>query len=142
MRLLCRVFLPLAALALPLAAPALETSAAVKVIPLVKSSTSWDGKPVLYPAGTAEVTGLLVEIAPGAETGWHEHPVPSFAYVLSGTLEVRLRSGTVKRLQAGDTLVEVVDTVHNGRAVGDQAVKLIVFYAGAVGKPLTVKRDD
>jgi quercetin dioxygenase-like cupin family protein len=67
--------------------------------------------------------------------------VPSFALVLEGTLEVELRDGRKKRVGPSEALVEVVDTLHNGRNVGAQPVKLIVFYAGATGMPLTFKPD-
>jgi quercetin dioxygenase-like cupin family protein len=130
------------ALWLPLGALALDNAAAVKVTPLLKTASSWDGAPIVYPEGQAEITGLLVEIAPGGETGWHEHPVPSFGMVLEGTLEVTLKSGRVKRLHAGEALAEVIDTLHNGRSVGAQPVKIVVFYAGAVGKTLTVNHPE
>lgn len=120
-------------------AAALDPTAAIRVTPLLKTTTSWNGRPLTYPAGQAEVTGLQIEIAPGAETGWHEHPVPSFGLVLAGELEVTLKDGQVNRLHAGDALAEVVDTPHNGRNVGSEPVKLIVFYAGAVGQPLSRK---
>ena len=120
-------------------AAALDPTAAIRVTPLLKTTTSWNGRPLAYPAGQAEVTALQIEIAPGAETGWHEHPVPSFGLVLAGELEVTLKDGQVKRLHAGDALAEVVDTPHSGRNVGSEPVKLIVFYAGAVGQPLTRK---
>ena len=126
-------------LSFPLDALALDKSAAVKVTQLLKTTNSWDGKPIVYPDGKAEITGLLVEIAPGAETGWHLHPVPSFGMVLEGTLEATLKGGRVKQLQAGDVLAEVVNTSHNGRNVGNIPVKLVVFYAGAVGQSLTIK---
>jgi quercetin dioxygenase-like cupin family protein len=118
---------------------ALDTSASVKARTVLKTGASWDGKPIRYPAGQPEITGMVVEIAPGAETGWHLHPVPSFAMVLEGELEVRLRSGSVKRLQAGEAVAEVVNTAHNGRNVGPVPVKLVVFYAGAAGQGLTAK---
>ncbi len=124
----------------PPAASALETTATVKVTQFLKTTTSWSGVPITYPTGKPEVTGLIVEIAPGGETGWHEHPTASFAYVLEGNLEVSLKNGTVKKLQAGDALPEVVNTQHNGRNVGKTPVKLIVFYAGAVGQALTAKK--
>lgn len=130
------------ALWVPLGAHALDNSAGVKVTPLLKTTSSWNGKPIVYPEGQAEITGLLVEIAPGAETGWHEHPVPSFAMVLEGVLEVTLKSGEIIHLKSGDALAEVVDTLHNGRSVGTQPVKIVVFYAGAVGKPLTIKHPE
>lgn len=118
-------------------AQALDVTPAVKVTPLVKTTTSWDGVPIAYPRGPAEITGIMIELAVGGETGWHEHPVPSFALVLEGTLEVTLRDGRKNLIGAGQALVEVVDTAHNGRNVGDRPVKLVVFYAGEAGKGLT-----
>jgi len=123
---------------LPILALAIDDSSAVKVTPLLKTTTSWDGKKLVYPEGEAEVTALLVEILPGGSTGWHLHPVPSFAYLLAGALEVTLPDGRVKRIQPGEALPEVVNTMHNGRALSDTPVKIVVFYAGAVGKALTV----
>ncbi len=138
MRLALHTSIIALALCLPLGAPALDSTPAVTVAPLLKTTSSWDGKPIVYPTGQAEVTGLLIEIAPGGETGWHEHPVPSFAFMLDGELEITLKNGQVKRLHAGDALAEVVDTPHNGRNVGDRPVKIVVFYAGTVGKALTL----
>lgn len=126
----------------PLNALALEPSAAIKVTPLIQSSQSWNEVPIAYSEGQAQITGLMIEIAPGADTGWHQHPAPSFGVITQGTLEVTLRDGRVKRLQAGDALIEVVNTDHIGRNVGDVPVKLIVFYAGTVGQVLTVKADE
>jgi len=120
------------------AACALDPGAAVKVTEILKATASWNGKPLVYPQGKPEVTGLVIEIAPHAETGWHAHPVPSFAMVLEGTLEVTAKDGGVKRVRAGEALAEVVDTLHNGRNVGAVPVKLVVFYAGTAGEPLTV----
>jgi quercetin dioxygenase-like cupin family protein len=121
---------------------ALDPSVAVKATTFLKAETSWDGKPIEYPAGKSEVTGLVIDIAPGAETGWHLHSVPSFAMVLEGTLEVQLRSGAVNRLKAGDGLAEVVNRLHNGRNVGAVPVKLVVFYVGTAGQRLTAKEGD
>lgn len=120
-------------------AVALDPTATVRVTPLLKTTTSWNGQPLAYPAGPAEITGLQVEIAPGGETGWHQHPVPSFGFLLEGTLEVTLKDGQVKRLNPGDALAEVVNTTHNGRNVGAVPVKILVFYAGTPGQPLTQK---
>jgi quercetin dioxygenase-like cupin family protein len=118
---------------------ALEESEAVSVSTILKTQTTWDGTPIVYPSGQAEVTGMLVEIAVGAQTGWHLHPVPSFAVIVQGELEVHLKSGEVKQLKAGDGLAEVVNTMHNGHNVGNIPVKLFVFYTGVVGDPLSYK---
>ena len=129
----------LVGLALLLPVQAIEQTKAVKVSTVLKTQTSWDGQPLQYPAGDAEVTGMLIEIAPGGETGWHLHPVPSFGMVVQGELEVSLKDGRTKRMKAGDALAEVVNTAHNGRNVGTEAVKLVVFYAGSKGQPLSQK---
>lgn len=119
------------------AAWGLEASPGVTVEPLGQAQSSWDGQALVYPEGQAQVTAMRIDIEPGATTGWHQHPVPSFAYVLQGELEVSLKDGAVKRLKAGEVLFEVVGTPHNGRNVGKGTVKLVVFYAGAAGKALT-----
>ena len=118
---------------------AIEASKSITVTPLLKTTTSWNGAPLAYPNGQAEITGMLVEIAVGAETGWHLHAVPSFGMILEGSLEVLLKDGSNKLLQPGDALAEVVNTWHNGRNIGDTPVKIVVFYAGAVGSQLTEK---
>lgn len=119
---------------------ALEPGAGIQVTQIMKTTQSWDGKPLVYPAGQAEVTGQLVEIAPGAETGWHEHTAPSFALILDGTLDVTLEDGRIKHLQKGDSVAEVVNTWHIGRNVGKTPVRIVVFYTGAAGQTLTVKK--
>jgi quercetin dioxygenase-like cupin family protein len=85
---------------------------------------------------------MVIDIAPGGETGWHLHPVPSFGMVLEGELEVQLKNGAVKRLTSGAALAEVINTPHNGRNVGSVPVKLVIFYAGALGQKLTVKENS
>lgn len=120
-------------------AHSIEPAAQVKVSTLLKTETSWDGKPLVYPTGKAEVTGLIMELAPGAETGWHSHAVPSFDLLLDGELEIQLKDGATKRMLPGEALAEVVNTAHNGRNVGSVPVRILVFYAGAVGQQCSVK---
>ncbi|MDD5297696.1 MAG: cupin domain-containing protein [Rhodocyclaceae bacterium] len=137
-----RLFCALLAFCVPAAAFALEATQAVKVTPLMKTSTSWNGAPIVYPSGQAQVSALIVEIAPGGETGWHEHPVPSLAYILEGDLDVIRATGEVKHLKPGDALAEVVNTLHNGRVVGEKPVKLVVFYVGVEGMALTIAHPE
>ena len=53
-----------------------------------------------------------------------------------------LADGRKKLLKPGEALAEVIATAHNGRNVGKTPLKLIVFYAGAVDKQLTVPRPE
>ena len=126
----------------PIPVLAIDETPAVKVTQLLKTTSAWDGKQIVYPEGQAEMTALLIEIAPGESTGWHQHPVPSFAFLLEGTLEITLTDGRTKRMQPGDALSEVTDTMHMGRALSKTPVKIVVFYAGSVGKALTVNQQS
>lgn len=130
------------ALLLPLNVFADYDSPAIKITPLLKTTTTWEGTAIKYPEGEAQLTGLMVEIAPGGETGWHEHPVPSFELMVQGTLEVTTESGQVKRLQAGDSFSEVVNTKHNGRNIGKDTVKIWVVYMGTTDSALTVAHPE
>jgi quercetin dioxygenase-like cupin family protein len=111
----------------------------VKATVIVKTENSWNGDPIVYPSGKAEITGVMIEIVPGGETGWHLHPFPSFGLMLEGEIEVKLKDGKSKKFHAGEGLAEVVNTLHNGRNIGKVPAKLIVFYAGTVGQKITEK---
>src|ERR687897_3564159 len=98
-----KLSVPFYALALllfpPVAVFAIDETPAVKITQLLKTTSGWDGKQIVYPGGQAEVTALLVEITPGESTGWHQHPVPSFGFLLEGTLEITLMDGRIKRME-------------------------------------------
>jgi len=110
---------------------------------LKKTSVTANGSKIVFPStDRAEVTAAMVEIAPGAETGWHSHPMPVYAYVESGSLRVSIEGGGEMSYASGDVIMEVVETLHNGRNEGDEAVKLVVFYLGSEGVPLAVRRGE
>lgn len=120
-----------------------DYAAAVKVTRLLKSTTDSAGRPLRYPKpedGQAEVTALLVEIAPGGQTGWHKHPLTCLAYLMEGEIEVTLADGQVHVVKAGDSLCEVVDLAHNGVNRGKVSAKLVFFVLGTTESgPFTVK---
>tara|TARA_R110002049_G_scaffold110858_6_gene259987 strand:+ start:2690 stop:3124 length:435 start_codon:yes stop_codon:yes gene_type:complete len=120
---------------------AIEATEEVAVTPLLKTQESWDGRPISYPTGKAEVTIVEVEVAPGGETGWHLHPVASFGVVLQGELEVELKTGETLNLKAGDAAAETVNVLHNGRNTGTVPVKMVVFYTGNTEGMLTIRED-
>lgn len=121
-------------LTLILALPSLSFSQAIspqaQVQENLSTTTTWDGSPIQYPQGTAKLSGAIVTLAPGAETGWHSHPVPCLALILEGELLVELKDGRTQKLKAGDTLAEVIHTPHNGKNLGQVPLKIAVFYVG------------
>ncbi|MGF6098628.1 cupin domain-containing protein [Pseudomonas sp. 18175] len=105
---------------------------------LLQSRESWDGTPYnAYPAGAPELTLLKLKIPANTQLPWHSHPMPNAAYIVSGELTVETREGGLKRtLKQGQTLAEMVGTVHRG-TTGDAPVELLVFYAGEPGMALS-----
>ena len=112
----------------------------VEVTKLITSTTSANGQPLSYlDTNNAEVTALLVRFAPGNATGWHKHPVPVYAYVLEGILNVELKDGKQYLFRKGEAILEVMNTLHNGYNSGNVPTTLVVFYTGAVGTPNVIK---
>jgi quercetin dioxygenase-like cupin family protein len=111
----------------------------IKVRRLLHTSVTVAGQPISYPkSGSAQVTMLYVEIPPGGQTGWHTHPVPGFAYVLSGRLTVQTKHAS-RVFSAGDAFAEVVNMLHNGKNLGLAPVKLIAVYTGVKNEAITKK---
>tara|TARA_R110001592_G_scaffold363396_2_gene687663 strand:- start:77819 stop:78292 length:474 start_codon:yes stop_codon:yes gene_type:complete len=104
---------------------------------LLETQTSWDGGALAYPPGKAQITSVMLHIEPGEVLPFHCHPVPTLGYLLNGTLEVETKQGDSVRVQEGNAVVEVMNTLHRGLAIGGP-VDIIVFYAGAEGVPTTV----
>jgi len=112
----------------------------IAVSQVLQTTRSWDGnKYSRYVNGQPQITILKISIPPNTALDWHEHPMISAAYVVSGQITVEIR-GTRKRktFSAGQALAESVATVHRGYTT-NQPVDLVVFYAGAVGLPLSIK---
>lgn len=104
---------------------------------LNKTQTSWDDGVIYYPQGQAEITSVKLRIEENQLTEFHCHPVPTFGYVLQGELVIETKNGKKITLKEGESVVEVMRTIHRGRAINGP-VELIVFYAGSITIPNTV----
>ena len=113
------------------------------VQPLLRTTENSIGQPIAYPReGAPEVTALLVEMAPGEETGWHQHPVPLLGYILAGELTVYQATGEKRVVRAGEVSLESVDVIHNGVNEGVVPCKIIVFVAGIKDVPFTIEAQQ
>jgi quercetin dioxygenase-like cupin family protein len=114
--------------------------APIRVQQLLQATCSWDGtRYTAYPGGQPQVSMLKITIPPHTALRWHEHPMINAGYVLSGEIVVeRKDTGVRKVFRAGQALAESVNAVHRGYTA-DQPAELVVFYAGAVGLPLSIK---
>ena len=121
-----------------------EEYKSVEVQRLVTSTKASNGQLLRYlQTGQPEVTAVIVRVPPGGSTGWHEHPVPVYAYMLEGELHVEIKGSKTGNgtyvFKKGDVILEVMDTLHNGYNSGSEPASLVVFYIGAAGVPNVVK---
>jgi quercetin dioxygenase-like cupin family protein len=112
----------------------------IKVEQLLQTTHSWDGRSYLgYVKGQPQITVLKISVPPHTALDWHQHPMISIGYVLSGQITLEKRETGERRIfHAGQALAECVDAVHRGYTT-DRPVELVVFYAGTEGLPLTIK---
>ena len=115
----------------------------VKIETLAKSSFEWDGDLLPnYPKSQPEITVLRITIPPGTTLPLHTHPVINAAVILQGTLEVKLPNGMSRTFNEGEALIEVVNTAHYGKTVGNESVVVLVVYAGTKDSPTTVLLEN
>jgi len=142
--LTCHLGLCLGAMALAALPSAAQTSPQTPTTPppgsiatvILKSTTTGDGAPLVYPTGTPEITARHVIFPPGSATPLHRHPIPLFAYMLEGELTITTEGQAPRIYKAGDAFMETSGW-HVGRNLTDKPARLLSVYSGAVGIPLS-----
>lgn len=109
---------------------------------VLQADSSWNGVAYTeYPPGAARLTVVRFHVPAHTSLPWHTHPVPSAAYVVSGSFTVEERAtGRRRTLVAGEAFAESVGDVHRG-FTGDVAAEIVATYAGVPGVPLSVPVD-
>ena len=77
-----------------------STQEKITATTLFQSTVTAAEQPIVFPASNTEVTALMVDIPAGVDTGWHKHPWPRYAYVVSGIITVESDAGQRKTYQA------------------------------------------
>ena len=99
------------------------------------------GQQIQYPqTESPEIIARISDFAPGQETGWHKHPVPTYTQVIEGALTIDFEDGTAMEFSAGSGLLDVLNTWHNGRNAGDVPLKAVVIILGEKGKQNLIRR--
>lgn len=107
---------------------------------LLQTSTTVAGSPLKYPAGTPKFTAVLSTLQPGGTTPRHQHPVPTFIYVVQGTLAVDVDGSGPRVVKAGEAFMEVVDTWHRNRNPSStDPVQYLLVFAGDDKTPYVVR---
>ena len=115
---------------------------APKVSPVVKATATETGQKLQYPqTDKPEIESVLIELAPGGESGRHMHPVPTYVYVVEGTLTVEMDHGSPREYAAGSGFLESVNTWHNGKNLGQAPVKFLVVFVSEEGKKNFIRAE-
>ena len=126
-----------------LAAPAQAAEdKAVVATPILTTTVTATGQPIVLPRENPQVRVVTLDIAPGAVLPEHKHPYPRYGYVLAGTLRVtNTDTGTSMVYGVGDFIIEAVDQWHRGASVGSGPVRLLVIDQVEGGQGNVVTRE-
>ena len=107
---------------------------------LLTSSQTVIGQPIVYPtAKPAKITSVIVTMLPGEKTGWHQHDVPMFGYILEGEVTVDYGSKGTRVYRQGEAVMEAIDWPHDGHNTGTGPARILAVFMGAEGIPNTVE---
>ena len=83
-----------------------------------------------YPSREPLVTSSIVTIPVGAETGFHIHEYPMYAFILEGKITVDYGEKGLKTYVKGDSFIEAINYEHNGKNIGEEPAKILVVLMG------------
>lgn len=107
--------------------------------PLVKTSETRDKQPIVYPkTEKPEIISVIGTIQAGGRTPLHEHPVPTYVYVLEGEVELQSEGGQPHRYKAGEAYIEALNHKHQLFNKSNAPAKVLVVFVGEAGKPTTI----
>ena len=110
---------------------------------LVRTSQSWDGVELPdYFQGRPELVAVKYEFPAGKKLGWHHHPVMNFGILVQGELTIIVQDGKEKTVHEGESVVEMVNTIHHGENRGSKPVILYMFYLSQKDIPLAVQHPE
>jgi quercetin dioxygenase-like cupin family protein len=97
------------------------------------------GQPVVYPTQSpAKITSAIISMQPGEQTGWHQHDVPMFCYILEGEVTVDYGAKGTHVYRQGEAVMEAIDVAHDGRNTGTGPTRILAVFMGAAGVSDTV----
>ena len=109
--------------------------------PGFKGAMTVTGQQIQYPqTDSPMIIARIADFAPGQETGWHKHPVPTYTQDIEGTLTIDFEDGNTMEFPAGSGLLDVLNTWHNGRNAGDVPLKAVIIILGEKGKQNLIRR--
>lgn len=109
--------------------------------PVLRTATTRDEDPIAWAEGTPEIVSVIGTIEPGGRTPLHQHPVPTYVYVLEGEVELRTEGGDPFTYGAGEAYIEALDREHQLFNTGDSPARVLVVFMGTEGEATTVASE-
>ena len=110
--------------------------------PILTTTETMSDQPIAWPRGETEFAASRTEIPGDGRIPVHKHLWPRFVYVEKGWIElVNHDAGITRAYGPGDVVVEPVGQWHEGRAMGGDPVRLIVYDLVPPGKSNVVLKD-
>lgn len=107
--------------------------------PLFSTGKTVMDETITYPTSSpAKLTGAIIALSPGDETGWHTHGAPLTGIVLEGELTVDYGERGKRTYRQGDAIAEAINIPHNGKNTGDSVMRLFAVIIGAEGVEATI----
>ena len=95
---------------------------------LNRASATVTAQPLGMPPAPWEAVMSVTELSPGGVLPMHKHPWPRYVVIERGRLSVTYEAaGLTREFGPGEAVVEAIDQWHEGRVVGLDPVRLIVF---------------
>ena len=123
----------------PGAIPAPPPGAAMS--PLLRTGETVTGQLLPAPPAPFEIVVTRVVLPAGGMLPMHRHPWQRIAYVESGRIRVAYEGGRVVEAGPGEAIVEAVDVWHEGRALGNAPVTIVVIDQVPPGRSNVVPRN-
>jgi quercetin dioxygenase-like cupin family protein len=113
--------------------------AGFKTQSLLKTGLTRDNQPISYPkTEKPEIISVIGTIEPGGRTPLHEHPIPTYVYVLEGEVELQSEGGQPAKYKAGEAYIEALNHKHQLFNKSSAPAKVLVVFVGEEGKPTTI----
>ncbi len=111
----------------------------IKRTPVFQGTTTISGQPIEFPHFRNQVTAVRAEIPPGGEIGRYAHAVPTFVYILEGTLTMQVEGGPQRVFAGGQSFVGDVNTWQKGVNREPTPVRVLMVSFGEAGKAALVR---
>ena len=110
--------------------------------PILTTTETMSDQPIALPQGAVALVASRTDIGRNGRIPIHKHLWPRFVFVEKGWIElINHDAGITRAYGPGDVVVEPVGQWHEGRAMGGDPARLIVYDTMPPGKSNVVLKD-